>query len=605
MKVDIREWKVIWYFFRPYRVQSLVVLGVMFLSGFMEMLNLAALYPIINYGLNVQTENFALIHFERVTMHISPGNPLLASCISLVAISVLSVGFKFIHHYFSHRLTVQIVGDTQKKIMDKFIAAEYNFYVKNQQGKLIYAGTSAPERMSISILSAIRLLHNVINTLFLIVLLVLLSWKLTGLLLLAGLLYGMVIKRIMQKVIYRSSEIYVAENQNRNIILNELITGIKSIKVYLSFDEWKKRHTHSVERGLFHRFRVMMGRVSPEMFMRFLFYILIALTGIVLSRRPYGEIIALLPMLGTFVVVVNRFLPYTNLIGTSLMSMVEYIPDTRIVHDLCTEEFTAVPEGKMDFEHFSNEIVFEDLWFKYDKTGEYLLKNISFSIAKKKMTAVVGSSGSGKTTIINLLLKLYHPDRGAIRIDGADIFDLNNRSYLSRIGYVSQETFIFNSSFKENIRFGMNECTDQMIEEAAKLANAHEFIMNTKNGYETIVGDAGVKLSGGQRQRVAIARAMLRKPEIIVLDEATSSLDNISERKIQAAINNISKHTTVLVIAHRLSTVQNADKIVVLDRGEIREQGTHEELLNNRSAYYDLYMSQESVGRELVEKEVV
>ena len=218
-----------------------------------------------------------------------------------------------------------------------------------------------------------------------------------------------------------------------------------------------------------------------------------------------------------------------------------------------------------------------------------MLKDVSFSIVKRNITALVGFSGSGKTTIISLLLKLYQPEKGAIKIDGVNVALFDHRSYLGRIGYVSQETFIFNSTIRENIRFGVENCTDEMIEEAAKLANADEFIRETSDEYETMVGDSGVKLSGGQRQRLAIARAMLRKPEIIVLDEATSSLDNVSERKIQTAINNISKHTTVLVIAHRLSTVQNADKIIILEKGEVKEQGTHEELLRNKKLYYDLH----------------
>jgi ATP-binding cassette subfamily B protein len=280
------------------------------------------------------------------------------------------------------------------------------------------------------------------------------------------------------------------------------------------------------------------------------------------------------------------------------------VPDIKIVHELCREEFAAEVDGKKDLNRFSDKITFENVWFKYGSMDDYLLKNLSFSLERRRKTAIVGLSGAGKTTIINLLLKLYRPDKGAIKIDEEDILELSNKTYLSIIGYVSQETFIFNASFKENIKFGMENCTDEMIEEAARLANAHDFIVGTQQGYDTVVGDSGVKLSGGQRQRVAIARAMLRNPEIIVLDEATSSLDNISEKKIQKAINNISKHTTVLVIAHRLSTVQNADKIIILERGEIREQGTHEELLKNKKLYYDLHMSKDSVDDELAEEKI-
>ncbi len=220
---------------------------------------------------------------------------------------------------------------------------------------------------------------------------------------------------------------------------------------------------------------------------------------------------------------------------------------------------------------------------------ECLLKGVTFAIMKKKITAIVGLSGAGKTTLVNLLLKLYQPTTGEIKIDGVNVFDYTNKSYLNKIGYVSQETFILNDTINANIRFGMEECDDDMVIEAAKLANANEFIINMENAYDTVVGDSGMKLSGGQRQRIAIARAVLRKPEILVLDEATSSLDNIAENNVQKAINQISRNTTVVVIAHRLSTIQNADKIVVLEDGSVQEEGTHKELMENNGLYFNLY----------------
>ncbi|MCA9399277.1 MAG: ATP-binding cassette domain-containing protein, partial [Candidatus Omnitrophica bacterium] len=214
---------------------------------------------------------------------------------------------------------------------------------------------------------------------------------------------------------------------------------------------------------------------------------------------------------------------------------------------------------------------------------------VSFSLEKGKTLAIVGPSGSGKSTIISLLFRLYDIREGNISIDGYDIKTLKTESFLSNFGYVGQETFIFNGTIAENIQFGLEGCSQENVIEAAKLANAHEFILETENGYQTIVGDAGMKLSGGQRQRIAIARAMLRKPQILILDEATSSLDNISEKAVQEAINQVSRFTTTLIVAHRLSTVQKADKILVLNQGRIVEQGTHEELLQRKADYFELY----------------
>ncbi len=604
IKSIAQEWKIIWCFFCPYKLRSIGVLTVMFVSGLLEMMNLAVLYPVINYGLNLETKNFALANFEKVIKYLVPDNPFMSACILLIIVSVLAIVFKFIHNYCSNKLMIQIVGDIQKRILEKFIAADYSFYVKNQQGKLIYSGTIAPKHTSSVILSTIRLIYYSINSLFLFSLLMLLSVQATILIIILGFFYGIFVKKIMKKIIYPSASITVEENQRKNIILNELITGIKSIKIFHVFNGWRKNYINAVNTSLNNQFRMLMGRVFPESFIKFLVYVLLALAGIFLSQRPHSEIIILLPVFGTFTLVINRFLPSAQLVGNCFMLIAESMPGAKIVHDLFEEKINPMPESGKDLAGFRDKINFENLWFKYDNMGDFLLKNTSFSIERRKMTAIVGPSGSGKTTIINLMLKLYRPDRGSIKIDGVDIFTIANKSYLSRIGYVGQETFIFNNSFKENIRFGMDDCTCQMIEQAAKSANAHEFIIETKDGYDTILGDAGIKLSGGQRQRVAIARAMLRKPEIIVLDEATSSLDNISEKKIQEAINNISKYTTVLVIAHRLSTVQNADKIIILEKGVIQEQGNHQELLNNRNLYYRLYTTGDAVTDEFVEEKI-
>ena len=604
MKLDTQDVKVIWFFFRSYKRQSLGVLALMFLSGMLDTFNLAALYPIINYGLNLEKKSLFLQSFDRASKLITSDNPFFASCILLILISIAAIAVKVLYNYLSYRLLIRIVGDTQKRIFEKYVAADYNFFVRNQQGKLTYAGTIAPERTFVVILYTITLFYHSTNALFLFSLLMLLNWQATLGILMLGFFYSVVIQKILQKFIHKCSAVYVEENQRKNVILNEFITGIKSIKIFLMAKDWTKKYAQTVERSLGSYFRMLMGETFPEAFIKCMFYVFLASAGIFLSRRPQSEIISLLPVFGTFVVVANRFLPSAHSIGSAVMRIAECLPDTKIVYDLCNEQVSTVPDGVKECSGFKERIAFENVSFKYGNMNEYLLKNLSFVIEKRKMTAIVGLSGSGKSTIINLLLKLYAVDKGAVTIDGTDISELSNKTYLSRIGYVSQETFIFNSSIKENIRFGLEDCSDQMIEEAALLANAHDFIMDTPQGYDTLVGDSGVKLSGGQRQRIAIARAMLRKPEIIVLDEATSSLDNISEKKIQKAINNISKHTTVLVIAHRLSTVQNADKIIILEKGEIKEQGTHEELLKNKTLYYDLHALKDSADGELAEEKI-
>ena len=220
------------------------------------------------------------------------------------------------------------------------------------------------------------------------------------------------------------------------------------------------------------------------------------------------------------------------------------------------------------------------------------LKDIDLEVAEGQVVALVGPSGSGKTTFVDLVARFYDPTEGGIIVDEVDIRDFQHASYLENIAIVSQEPFLFNTSIMENIRYGRDSATDGEVMQAAKVANAHEFIMLQEDGYETEIGDRGMKLSGGQRQRLTIARAMLKDAPILILDEATSALDSESEKEVQGGINNLMQRRTTFVIAHRLSTVTGADKIVVLDNGRIMETGTHEELLKREGRYHSLYTSQ-------------
>ncbi len=236
-------------------------------------------------------------------------------------------------------------------------------------------------------------------------------------------------------------------------------------------------------------------------------------------------------------------------------------------------------------------IEFENVCFAHDDSHE-TIKNLSLTIPSGQFVAIVGASGSGKSTLVDLLLKFFKPSSGTIKIDNQDISKFDNKSVRQSISLVSQDVMIFENTIKENIRYGNPKATDKDIENAAKIAAAHEFISKLPNKYETDAGQFGLKLSGGQRQRICIARAILKNSPILVFDEATSSLDQISEFKIKESIENLRKKHTIIVIAHRLSTIQDADKIFVLEKGKIAEEGTHEQLMSRKSQYYSLYNRQ-------------
>ena len=248
--------------------------------------------------------------------------------------------------------------------------------------------------------------------------------------------------------------------------------------------------------------------------------------------------------------------------------------------------------GRAELSTIRRSLEFRGVRFQYQGADVAALDGVNLTVRAGEIVALVGSSGSGKTTLVSLVARFYDPNEGLVLVDGRDVRDCTLHSLRSQISIVSQDTVLFDDTVKNNIAYGRPAATDAEIEAAAKAAYAHEFVQRLPNGYDALIGENGVKLSGGERQRLAIARAILRDPPILILDEATSSLDSESERIVQMAIANVMKNRTTLVIAHRLSTIQNADRIVVMDRGRIVESGSHEELLSRDGIYRRLHAIQ-------------
>jgi subfamily B ATP-binding cassette protein MsbA len=276
----------------------------------------------------------------------------------------------------------------------------------------------------------------------------------------------------------------------------------------------------------------------------------------------------------------------------------------RILEVLHEEPLIQDRHGALDFPGVKAEIQFEHVSFSYTALDPKLVKgaegvlplpvihDVSLRVNVGEVVALVGQSGGGKSTLVDLLARFYDPQKGQILVDGKDIRDYRFASYLEAIAIVSQDPFLFNTTIRENIRYGRDGANTEEVEEAARVALAHDFILDQPDGYDTLIGERGVKLSGGQRQRITIARAVLKNAPILILDEATSSLDSQSEREVQRAIDNLIRHRTTFVIAHRLSTIVHADKILVVDQGRIVERGCHKELLESKGRYHDLWRSQ-------------
>jgi ATP-binding cassette subfamily B protein/subfamily B ATP-binding cassette protein MsbA len=306
-----------------------------------------------------------------------------------------------------------------------------------------------------------------------------------------------------------------------------------------------------------------------------------------------GSAIEVVPKLFVFVLVFFRLKPQVKLVNDLRISIVKLLPRLEIIGEFLRDKSSNYERvGGLGFEGVKSAIVLRDVCFAYPETEQYVLNDVSFSINRGETIAIVGPSGAGKSTIINLILDLYSPTTGEILVDGISLETLDLKLWRDKIGVVDQEIMLLNTTIENNINFGRPDLGLDDIESAAKVAHAHGFISQLQDGYQTIIGDKGYRLSGGQKQRLALARAVARKPDILLLDEATSSLDSISERLIQKAIEEMHESFTILVIAHRLATVVEADNIFVLDNGQLVESGSYKELIDKKGMFRSLWEHQ-------------
>jgi len=375
-----------------------------------------------------------------------------------------------------------------------------------------------------------------------------------------------------------------------NAIVQDSLSGIRTVQSFSSEHIEREKFHHGNE-AFYHskkRMYFVMGRYfTLNRFMQGMLYLTTLIAGglfVVYGTLNPADVIA-------YILYINMFLdPIRTLIMFNEQFQQGMTGFKRMIQILDTEPDIADREDAMEAGVLSGQITFDNVSFSYEE--EKILDNMSFTVDAGKTIALVGPSGVGKTTICSLIPRFYDVTEGRVMIDGIDVRDFTLDSLRDNIAVVQQEVYLFNSSVRDNICYGDWDATDDQVREAARRANIDTFIESLPEGYETMVGERGVRFSGGERQRISIARAFLRNPPILILDEATSSLDNISERAIQAALDDLSRDRTTLVIAHRLSTIRNADEILVLSEEGIAERGTHEELLEKGGEYAFLYRSQ-------------
>lgn len=595
MSVVRDSFRILYFFFSPFkRILTLYLIAVLVLSG-LEVFRVSLVYPIINYGLGTENQSRLLDAFFTYLLPASV-NPFLASALLLLVLTIFIAGFYAVVAYWGGYVFASVRDSLDRKIFDRLQGNDYSYFAAKRQGDLLYIGQGAVNDASSAIGSFMELIRNSLTALIYLLFIVYLSFWLTILLIILGIVYAFIIKQQLLSRVLRNSEELNAALMEKSVVYQEFLSGIKTIFITGSLPFWKGKYDNAVKRLKTVYTNVNALNKVPSIVNDFIMFSIIAIGAICLHVYTAGDLISYIGLFGTFMLALYRLVPTASQAQSNLSSVIQSLPAMTLLYNEITLQESERNKRKSKGERipfsFNSSIQFRDISFRYPGAERDTISGFSLEIQKNTSVAIVGDSGSGKTTIANLLALLYTPYRGGIFIDGVDITRLDPDRYLRSLGYIGQETFIYHDTIKENIRFGL-ECSDEDIIAAARRADAHNFIMRTDRGYDTVIGDQGMKLSGGQRQRIAIARIILRNPEILLLDEATSSLDNRSEKRIIDAIQQLSDNMTVITIAHRLSTIKNADVIYVLMEGRIIERGSHEILMDKRGEYYRLYLGQE------------
>lgn len=508
---------------------------------------------------------------------------LIMICVFLVSMVFLKNLFTFLSTFFLSDLIQSSVLDFRNRLFKKVLYLPMSFYTEERKGDLLSRFSVDLKEIELSVKATTNAIFKdpfyivgYFLTLFVI------SYKLTLFIIIFLPIAGFVISRISSGLKKRSK--LGQENVGNMLSMTEeSLYGLRIIKSFNAQQFILKRF--KAQSG--YLYRLMLG-VNRRVFMASPvseFLGVVATAGVLLygGRLVLGNEILPDVFIGYLILFSQLISPFKSISKAIYDSSQGIAALNRVDAVLNEEEKIVDSPNALEKLIFKNEISFENIHFKYDE--QEILNNISFQIPHGETVALVGHSGAGKTTLADLLIRLHDVSSGQITIDGHNIKNINSSALRSLMGVVSQESILFNDNVYNNIAFGDSDVNEEKVIEAAKMANAHEFIIALENGYKTIIGDGGNKLSGGQKQRISIARALYKNPQILILDEATSSLDTASEKAVQQALDRLMQNRTSLVIAHRLSTIKNAQKIIVLDKGKIVEMGSHDELIKQNNFY--------------------
>lgn len=525
-------------------------------------------------------------------------DPLVILLFLIVVSTFLKGIFSYAQGYLLSYAGQSAVRYIRDEVNAHLQALPISFFERWQAGQIMYRVITDIHQMTDTFTQAVLILiADFFVFLFSVFMMVWIDWRLT----LVAFLASPLIAWVMQ---YFGNQIqkFVARMQSRisdlNSIMQENINGIKVIKAFGAEDYEKKRFAEINENSFNAIMKSIQFKLTQIPLVEFFgmagLIVIIAFGTYLVNTRPNftaGSFMSFVAYMLIATSPVNRFSrTYADL-------RKGYVSAARVFELIDIPIETRDREDAKDIEHVEGKVDMEDVHFSYD--GEHpIIRGVNFTAQPGQMIAVVGPNGAGKTTIVNLIPRFYELTSGSIKIDGHDILDIKLKSLRSHIGVVLQDTVLFSGTVRENIAYGIPDTTEEEVIKAAKIANAHDFIMKLPDGYNTHVGEKGTGLSGGQKQRISIARTVLRHPRILILDEATSSLDQESEALVQEALESLMKGRTTFIIAHRLTTIKRADCIMVMNAGRIEETGKHEELMAKGGLYKKLYDAQKLLGED-------
>ena len=599
--------KILKRFVPPYKKYLIWSVFFTLLSAILNVFSFAVLIPILEilFEVNPTQGDVAFIEWSTMTTGnakdvlmnnlqyyisgFSADNVLLLLGGFLVVMTLLKTACYFASSAAIIPMRTGIVRDLRTQMYDKIVTLPIGFFSKRRKGDIISRMTGDVGEVENSIATSLdMLIKNPIFILIYFSTLLYISWKLTLFTICVLPLMGWIMGTIGRKLKANS---LVAQRKGGETTsqMEETLGGLRIVKAFVAEKKMSNRFRKCSDELRSATNRVAMRQASAHPVSEFLGTCVIVIVlwfgGTLIldgdSTISASAFIYYLTMLYSVINPLKELSKASYNIPRGLASM------ERVDEILGAENPITDGEKGVEIADMEEGIEFKDLYFSYDGERD-VLKNISLKIPKGKTVALVGQSGSGKSTMVDLIPRYYDVERGEITIDGVNVKDMKVKSLRGLIGNVNQEAILFNDSFYNNITFGVENATMEQVIEAAKIANAHDFIMETENGYDTNVGDRGCRLSGGQRQRISIARAILKNPPILILDEATSALDTESERLVQEALERLMKTRTTIAIAHRLSTIKNADEICVMRDGEIVERGKHDELLKLGGVYKKL-----------------